>query len=380
MTHAPDAGRRDERPPGTLRIGSIAGVDILVRASWLLIAALIAVLFAPRIEQEAPGLGGLAYVAGLAFAVLLYLSVLLHELSHAMAAKAFRLPVRSVTLHFLGGVTEIDGEPQTPWREFVVSVVGPLTSLAVGGVGLLSVRVAPEGLTTFLLEGLALANLAVGALNLVPGLPLDGGRVLRALVWWVTRQPHTGTLVAGWVGRVVAVLALGSPLLIGFLTPLEPELIDFLLAFVIGTFLWQGASQALLGARVRRKLPSLDARRMARRSVTVPYDLPLAEGLRRVHAEQAGAIVVVSSDGRPTGIVNEAAVKATPDDRQPWVPCGSVARSVESGLLLDADLDGETLVRAMQQTPATEYLLIEPDGAIYGVLVTADVDAAFSAA
>jgi len=380
VTHAPDAGRRDERPPGTLRIGSIAGVDILVRASWLLIAALIAILFAPRIEQEAPGLGGLAYVAGLAFAVLLYLSVLLHELSHAMAAKAFRLPVRSVTLHFLGGVTEIDGEPQTPWREFVVSVVGPLTSLAVGGVGLLSVQVAPEGLTTFLLEGLALANLVVGALNLVPGLPLDGGRVLRALVWWATRQPHTGTLVAGWVGRVVAVLALGSPLLIGFLTPLEPELIDFLLAFIIGTFLWQGASQALLGARVRRKLPLLDARRMARRTVAVPYDLPLAEGLRRVHAEQAGAMVVVSSDGRPTGIVNEAAVKATPDDRHPWVPCGSVARSVESGLLLDADLDGEALVRAMQQTPATEYLLIEPDGAIYGVLVTADVDAAFSAA
>jgi Zn-dependent protease len=372
---------RQARPPGTVRIGRVAGIDILVRASWLVIAGLIAVLLGPRIAEVTPGLGGLAYLAGLVFAVLLYLSVLLHELSHALAAKAYRLPVRSVTLHFLGGVTEIEGEPQTPAREFVVSVVGPLTSLAVGVVALGAALVTPEGtLIRLMLDGLAGANIIVGALNLVPGLPLDGGRILRALVWWVTRRPHLATTVSGWSGRVVAVLALASPLLLQELGLFQPRAIDFVLAAVIGLFLWQGATQALVTARIRTKLPALRARLLARRAIAVPSDLPLAEGIRRAHGAQAGAMVVVTSDGRPSAVVNEAAVTATPEERRPWVTCAAVARELQPGLMLDADLEGEPLLRAMQTSPASEYVLVEPSGDVFGVLATSDVDAAFTRA
>ncbi len=372
---------RHGRPPGTVRIGRVAGIDILVRASWLLIAGLIAVLLGPRIAEVTPGLGGLAYLAGLVFAVLLYLSVLLHELSHALAAKAYRLPVRSVTLHFLGGVTEIEGEPQTPAREFVISVVGPLTSIAVGLAALAAATVTPEDtLFRLMLDGLAGANLIVGALNLVPGLPLDGGRILRALVWWATRRPHLATTVSGWSGRVVAVLALASPLLLEQLGVLQPRTIDFVLAAVIGLFLWQGATQALLTAKIRTRLPALKARLLARRAIAVPSDLPLAEALRRAHGAQAGAMVVVTTDGRPSAVVNEAAVNATPEDRRPWVTCAAVARELQPGLTLDADLEGERLLRAMQTTPASEYLVVEPSGDVYGVLATADVDAAFTRA
>ena len=375
---APKASGR--RPPGTLRLGRIAGVDVLVRASWLLMALLLAVLLGPNIAREFD-LGGLAYLAGVVFAVLLYVSVLLHEMSHALAAKAFRLPVRSVTLHFLGGVTEIEGEPETPSREFLISVVGPLTSLLVGVTAYAGAKITPDGtLVELMLGSLAWANLVVGVLNLVPGLPLDGGRVLRALVWWATGRPQLATIVAGWAGRLVAVLAVAAPFLMQALTGFQVSTLDYVLATVIGLFLWQGASQALVAARIRSRLPGIKARGLARRAIAVPADLPLAEGLRRAHGEQAGAMVVVTLDGRPAALVNEAAVKATPDERRPWVSCGAVARDLEPGMVLDADIDGEGLLQALQASPASEYLLLERSGDVYGVLAVTDVENALSRA
>ena len=111
----------------------------------------------------------------------------------------------------------------------------------------------------------------------------------------------------------------------------------------------------------------------------MPHDLPLGEAVRRAQEQEAGGLVVLSTDGRPVGIVDERAVLATPSDRRPWMQAGSLARTLEPGLLLPADLVGEALVRAMQRTPANEYVLVEPDGSVYGVLVTSDVDKAFSA-
>lgn len=367
------------REPGTLRIGQIGGVDVLVRSSWLLVAGLIAVLLAPRVDEVAPWLGGFKYVAGLAFAVLLYMSVLLHELSHALMAKHYGLPVKSITLHFLGGVTEIDGEPDTPRREFGVSVVGPLTSIAVGLVFLGLHFVVPEGLLRLAVDGLAGANLLVGVLNLVPGLPLDGGRVLRAAVWKASGDPHKGTIVAGWGGRVTALLALCWPLAMEmFFT--KPSIVDYVLAFVIATFLWGGATSSIASAKVRRRLPALHARSLARRTLAVPPELPLAEAVRRAQEQQAGSIVLLDSSGHPSGIVNEAALLATPDDRRPWLPVSAVSRTIEAGLMFPADISGENLIRAMQRTPATEYLLLEPDGSVFGVLTSEDVDRAFAAA
>ena len=121
------------RPPGTLKVGSIAGSDVLISRSWFLIAGLIAVIVAPAVDAAEPGLGGLKYVAGLMVAVLLYLSVLVHEASHALVAKRFGLPVTSITLHFLGGMTSIDGEPATPAAG--VLGLGRRSDLVAGGVG-----------------------------------------------------------------------------------------------------------------------------------------------------------------------------------------------------------------------------------------------------
>ena len=358
-------------------MGSIGGVDVLITSSWFLVAALISLIMAPRVDEVQPGLGGFKYVAGLAFAVVLYMSVLLHEASHALTARRYGFPVSAITLHFLGGMTAIEGEARRPREEFWIAVVGPLTSLAVGGLAVALWFVTPDGLLRMAVEGLAGANLLVGVLNLVPGLPLDGGRVLKSAVWKLTGNAHRGTIAAAWGGRVAAGLVLLWPLLQESLVGTRPEFLDFLLAFIIAMFLWSGATAAMASARIRRKLPSLVARDLARRTLTVPGDLPLGEAVRRAQEAHAGSIVTVSGDGRPTGIVNEAALDATPEDRRPWVAVSTVTRTLEDGLALPATITGEDLVLAISKVPAAEYLLLEEDGRIYGVLSTTDVDTAF---
>lgn len=376
---SPTEDRPRPTAPGTFRLGTVAGIDVTVANSWFLIIGLIALLMGPRLQTVAPDLGNWAYVAGAAFAVLLYMSVLLHEISHALAARSFDMQVNSINLHFLGGATEIDGEAETPWREFVIAVVGPLTSLAVGAVAWAAVSLLGDGLLRFTVASLAAANLVVGLINMVPGLPLDGGRVLQAAVWGVTRKRNLGIVVAAWGGRAAAVAAIGWPV-VQPLFGLTPDVVDYLLGFVIGMFLWTGATHALQVARLRRRLPGVVAKRLARPAIGVPADLPASEGVRRAQVANAGSLVVMTSGGQPVGIVNEQALRSTPPERLPWVPIGDLARRIEDGLSLSADLSGEPLLRAMNRTPASEYVLVEPDGSLYGVLVTQDVDDAFRAA
>lgn len=373
----PQASPEAPRPPGTIRIGTIAGSPVLVSSSWFLVAALIAVVVSPRVEQVQPGLGLGKYVVGLAFAVVLYLSVLLHEASHAFMARHYGFPVSTITLHFLGGVTAIEAEAEEPRQEFWIAVVGPLTSLGVGLGALGLWFVTPDGVLRLVVEGLAGGNLLVGVLNLVPGLPLDGGRVLKSAVWKATGSMHRGTVVAAWGGRVTAFAVLLYPFVQQWLFGIEPGVVDFVLAVVIGLFLWNGASATLAHARVRRRFPHLVARRLARRTLSVPEDLPLSEAVRRAREAEAGAIVTVTGSGRPVGVVNEAALTATPEERRPWLATSTVARSVDDGLTLPVGIAGEDLVRAITSTPASEYLLLDDDGSVYGVLTTADVDRAF---
>lgn len=378
LSHMPPADRSPSRPPGTFRIGTIAGSDVLVSSSWFFVAALIAFLMAPRVEQIAPGLGVWKYVVGITFAIVLYLAVLLHEASHAVMAKHYGFKVHSITLHFLGGVTAIEGESRTPRQEFWIAVVGPITSIGIGVAALGLWVVTPEGILLLTVQGLAGANLIIGILNLVPGLPLDGGRVLKAGVWAVTGSAHAGTTAAGWGGRIVAIAVLAWPLLIPVLFDAEPSIIDWIIAAVIAVFLWTGATQAIISARVRDRLTRVVARDLARRTLSVPSDMPLAEAVRRAQEADCGAIVTVTTSGVPVGLVAEAAVLATPEDRRPWVPVSAVARSLDPGLQLPVGITGSELIDAISGTPANEYLLIEPDGSLYGVLATADVERAVS--
>jgi len=365
-----------EPSPG-VRIARPFGIPVFISPYWFLIAGLFVFLYAHSLVQSVPE--SLRYPVAAAFVVLLYASVLVHELSHSLVARGFGLPVRRILLYPLGGFSEIEREPPTPGREFLVSVAGPAVSLVLAAGGYALTRAVPDGSVLHVLFAqLFFANLLVGVFNLLPGLPLDGGRMLRAGVWKATGRAGQATVVAAWAGRALAVAVLVVPFVLAARTGNSLQLFDVAWLAVIAAFMWTGAGQALRATRVRERLPGLQARALARRAIPIPASLPLAEAIRRADAAQARALVVVDHEDRPIAIVNETAVMATPPQRRPWIEAGSLARTIDPGLVLPADLSGMALIEAVRRTPASEYLLVERTGQVFGVLATADLDHAFA--
>ncbi|MFJ8288118.1 site-2 protease family protein [Streptomyces griseoluteus] len=377
---------RPKEPGGGILMGRPFGVPVYVAPSWFLVAALITWVFGGQLDRVLPELGALRYLVSLFFAVAFYASVLVHELAHTIAALRFKLPVRRIQLQFFGGVSEIEKEAETPGREFVLAFVGPLLSLVLAGLFYLALKpVEPGTVPGVLLAGLMISNLIVAIFNLLPGLPLDGGRMLRAVVWKITGRPMTGTVAAAWVGRALAVSVLiGLPLLnqsgtLGGDRDVSgmDTVTDALLAAILAAIIWTGAGNSLRMARLREHLPDLRARTLTRRAVPVQSDTPLSEGLRRANAAGARALVVVDTDGNPLSLVREAAIVGVPEHRRPWVPVSELAQDLTAGMRVSAELSGEELLDTLRATPATEYLVVENTGEIYGVLSAADVEKAF---
>lgn len=261
-------------------MGRFFGVPIYVAPSWFLVAALITWVFGDQLDTVLPDLGGIRYLVSLFFAVAFYGSVLVHELAHTVAALRFKLPVRRIQLQFFGGVSEIEKDSDTPGREFILAFVGPLLSLVLAGVFFGGMQLVESGTVPgVLLAGLMISNLIVAIFNFLPGLPLDGGRMLRAVVWKISGKAMTGTVAAAWVGRGLALAVLiGLPMLSyarggdggsGF-----DSLTDALLAAILAAIIWTGAGNSLRMARLRERLPELKARTLTRRAVPVASDTP----------------------------------------------------------------------------------------------------------
>ena len=386
-TSAPDrdtTGRGQDSPPGgpqrrDPKLGIVVarpfGIPVYISPYWLLFAAVLVVMYATGVESTIAKVSD-RYVVAAVFVLLLYLSVLVHELAHCVVARGFGLPVKRVLLYPLGGYSEIEQEPGSPGREALISGAGPAISLALAGVGYLLSRVVSMGLPHQVIAQVYVANLIVGIFNLLPGLPLDGGRIFRAGVWKITKKQYTATIAAAWAGRVLAIALIGLTL---FSQSQRTFLnLYWLWLLVIAGFMWIQSTQAIRAAKIRERLPAVSARRLARRAIPITANVPLAEAVRRAQAADARALVIVDHENTPTAIVSEAAVQATPEERRPWIDVGSLARTLEPGMVLSANLSGMELIKAVQQAPASEYLLIEPSGQVFGVMAASDLDIAFA--
>jgi Zn-dependent protease/CBS domain-containing protein len=367
--------QRREAGPGIV-IARPFGIPVYLSPYWFVVAGVFTLIYANDLAATLHG--ATRFVVAAAFVLLLFASVLIHELSHSVVARGYGLPVRRILLYPLGGLSEIEREPQTPGREFLVSAAGPAISLVLAGVGYGLMRVFPTGIAGTLAFQFRWANLVVGVFNLLPGLPLDGGRMLRAVIWKLTGRPGTSTIAAAWAGRVLAVAIFVVPFATGWVTGTGGDLVTVVWLAVIAGFMWMGAGQAIKATKFRERLPALQARRLARKAVSVDAGTPLAEAIRRAEESQARAVVVVDHEDKPIAILNETAVMATPPQRRPWIEAGALARTLDPSMVLPADLSGMALLDAMRRAPATEYLLVEPSGQVYGVLAAKDVDHAFA--
>jgi Zn-dependent protease/CBS domain-containing protein len=376
-----ESAEAEQARSGEQRIATIGGVPVFVSATWYLVAVVITVLFQPVFESWVPELGSWSWVVAACFAVLLYAGVLVHELGHALTARAFGFTVDRITLDVFGGVTQYARSGRGPGAEILVAAAGPLLSLALGGLGLgIASALTPGTLVHLLTVQLGAANLLVGVFNLIPGLPLDGGQVLRGLIWAVSGSRQRATLLAVWAGRIVAVGLVALPVVWARLDGRDPDLVAVIWGAVIGAVVWRGAGQALRSERAHDKLGRLSVRALTRRAIPVLADVSVAEALRRLGEAGARALVVVDRQDKPLALVSEAAVVATPVERRPWVTVATVSRRIEPGLVIEADLDGRALVEAMRRTPAAEYLVVDDQQRVFGVLVTADVNQAFAGA
>jgi Zn-dependent protease len=361
-----------ETNPGTFRV---AGIPVDVPISGLIGVILLAYLWAPSFDGN--GSTSRWVLAG-SFAVLLSLATLIHEFAHALAARAFGLRVHRVVLQLMGGVTYYQRSASpAPMREAVIAASGPLATFAVAGLSWGVAAVTPAGSTAWLLaRALLWANLVMGIYNSLPGAPLDGGTVLRAIVWGATGSERTGTLVSARAGQVVAVATFALPFLATWAWGGDPDPIIYILGGLLAAMLWAGATAQLRGTEIRERAQGLSAAGLARRAIPVDRDVPLGEALRRCSAAGAAAFVVVDPTGMPLALGQSAAIAAVPEQRRPWVSAAAVSRSIDSDSALPMDLAGPGLVATVAGRGLSEYLVVDPGGLIYGVLVAADVELA----
>lgn len=367
-----------------ISLGKIAGIPIVLAYSWFLIAAFTVLVFGPQLSQGYPGLGLGAYGVAFVYALLLLFSVLIHELAHAMAAKIYHWPTQKIVLNLWGGHTQFENFTATPGRSLVVAFAGPVANFVLAGLGWLVVGQLSEPTTlhaavfSTLANIFVWANLLIGAFNVIPGLPLDGGRLVESIVWKATGSQDKGTVAAGWAGRIVVIvlliLAIGWPLINGE----QPTVTNVLFSLFIAGFLWLGASASITNAKMRLRLPDVSAGKLSAHAVGMASSSSVAQVRAVTAANPQLSVVLCGPDGRPEAVVDSAAAGTVPDTAAGHTSATAVARSLAPGAYIPEQATGQELIQYLAQLAGSEYAVIDPRGMVTGLLRQSVVVAAIT--
>lgn len=317
-----------------IKLGRIFGVEIGLHYSWFIIALLITLSLAGHFRAHNPEWGqGLSWVLAIITALLFFASIVAHELSHAVVAKSRGLPVRSITLFALGGVAEIEKEPEDPKTEFWMGIIGPITSVVIGVICLLLAYalgwVPPEFPNTPLpsmLMWLGYINVVLGLFNLVPGFPLDGGRVLRAILWWIVGDAKRATTIAARVGQFVAF----GMIVFGVLRFFGGAGFGGLWIAFIGWFLLSASRESYAQVAITEGLRGVCvADVMSRDYPTVDGHSNLQTFVEEHLVRTGRRCFVVTFNGHAEGIITPNEVSKVERSRWPYTTVADVMRSLD---------------------------------------------------
>jgi len=317
------------RKPG-LAVGAIRGVPIYLTPGWALITVVLMVVFTPSVAR-ALGLELVpAALVAAGIPLLLALSVLAHELAHGLTAQRLGIPVREYVLSLWGGHTSFHDEIARPGASALVAAVGPATNGVLALVFTATSSAASSPASSLVLSAVAFTNVFVAVFNAIPALPMDGGRLLEALVWKVRDDRDLGTLVAARVGQVVAVLVGLAGVYLGALAGSQ-NWITLIWGLLLASVLWQGAAANARIATARRATRDVDLMAWAVPVAVLDQNAPIP-ALRGV---DGAAIVLLSGpDGRPIAWVQPAAVQSVPPDAIATTPLAAVAARLPPEALL----------------------------------------------
>lgn len=309
--------------PGSFRIGKIAGIEISLHVSWFIILVLLTWSLATGwFATLDPGWSPLTYwVVSVLASLLLFCSVLAHELAHSLVARARGLPVKNITLLIFGGISNIEREPERPGIEFQMALVGPLTSLLIGGLSFLLLWTIRSGASPLvaILGYLAVTNTLLGLFNLIPGFPLDGGRVLRAIVWKLSGSMLRATRVATFVGQLVAYLLIfgGIWLIVG------GNFFNGIWLGFIGWFLLSGAQSANTQATLEAMFKSITVGEvMNPNPATVPANISLHKLVEELLLPHGWRSAFVVQGEQLAGLITLGDIRHIPREQWAQTPVG----------------------------------------------------------
>lgn len=368
-------------PLPSWEIGRVMGIPIRVHASWFLVFLLVTwTLSTGYLPESLPGLTPERYwIMGGVAAVLMFLSVLLHELGHSYVALHYRIPIETITLFIFGGVAHMRKEAPTPRAEFLIALAGPAVSFAIGGLCFLFVELAEAIQQQHALQGwimlgalLGVVNMQLGCFNLIPGFPMDGGRALRAGLWAWGNDFYRATKQAALVGLVFGVLIGLAGLAImygsmsGGLTPSMTSTGGWIT--LIGTFLFAAALASRRQAVVRESLARIPIRDVMITTVaSIPALCTLDEAVNQYFQPQGYGGFPVVEDGQLIGLITVSEIQNVPLALWPWRRVEQVMRPLSESMMIGPEGPVMQAMERMVQE-GCDRLIVVQDGEILGLV------------
>ncbi len=352
----------------SIRLGKFLGIEVGLNYSLLFIAALVTFqISALVLPNEAPGYSEVVYwTIGMGTAVIFFASILWHEFAHALMARFFKVRVRRIVLFFMGGVAEIEEDPRTPGQEFWIALVGPLSSLVLGGIFIaLYLPFGRQDLYGEVFFWLGEINIVLAVFNMIPAFPLDGGRVFRAIFWFFSKNYLRATRLASYLSQGFAYLAIISGLLSMFTGRVLMG--SGLWGIFLGWFLLSAAKSHLQTAQVRESLRGIPLGRLVRQGQPLNPDWPLAYAIDRMAIGGIATSSPVIRDGHTIGFLSLDVLRRIPRIGWGGVRVETVMTPINSIRSVDAYQDLYDTLRNedLQREP---YLLITSNQQPIGLL------------